>query len=594
MLTSFPSSAPVRHWRTNVVVVGSGVAGLSCALALAPLPVTVLTKTPRIESGSSVWAKGGIAAALAAEDSPELHATDTVDAGAGLSDAETALLLAREGATAVRGLVEAGVPFDRTEAGGLALGREAAHSLGRIVHAGGDATGRTLISALVEKAERSPSVHLVSRCFAVDLVVHRGRVAGLIAFSPNDGWIHIHANRVVLAAGGTGHLWRETTNPPENTGDGIAIAARAGASLADLEFVQFHPTALVPKGLASGDPLPLLTEALRGAGAVLLDAAGRPFMRDEHPLADLAPRDIVARAIARRSALGELVFLDLRPAIAARGEAAFPQALLQCRLGGFRPLAHPVPIAPAAHYHMGGVATDGNGRTSLDGLWACGEVACTGVHGANRLASNSLLEGLVFGRRVAADIHDHDHGEVRMVEPPTVYAPPANAAAVLAKVGDALRQTMSEHVGIVRTGEGLSHARSALEALEADFLDLCPRVAAYPADGFADLARVNEVGNMLIVAQLVVDAAIRRTESRGAHFRLDHPEPDPAWAQRQSFTVADFVADDLAHGSRPAASLPLVTRRRRKRWPTRNRYIRCCTSPSSGGRLRKILASPAT
>ena len=554
--SSCPSPAAVRHWRTNVVVVGSGVAGLSCALALAPLPVTVLTKTPRTESGSSVWAKGGIAAALAADDLPELHATDTIDAGAGLSDPQISLLLAREGARTVRGLIDAGVPFDRTATGSVALGREAAHSFGRIVHAGGDATGRALVASLVQQAERAPSVHIVSHCFAVDLVVQRGRIAGLIAFSPDDGWIYIHANRVVLAAGGTGSLWRETTNPPENTGDGVAIAARAGAMLADLEFVQFHPTALLPKSRVAGDPLPLLTEALRGAGAVLLDGAGRQFMQDEHPLADLAPRDVVARAIARRTAQGEAVFLDLRPAIAARGEAAFPQALLQCRLGGFRPLADPVPIAPAAHYHMGGVETDANGRTSLEGLWACGEVACTGVHGANRLASNSLLEGLVFGQRVAADIRSHDHGEVRMVEPPAVHAPPADRAAALTGLGEALRQTMSEHVGIVRTGAGLSHARSALDALEADFLDLCPRVPAYPLAEYPDVVRVGELRNMLFVAQLVVGAAVRRTESRGAHFRLDHPETDPAWAQRQSLTAADFMADDAALSPRPVASIP--------------------------------------
>ncbi len=556
MLESSLASAPVRHWRTNVVVVGSGVAGLSCALALAPLPVTVLTKTPRPESGSSVWAKGGIAAALAADDTPELHAIDTVDAGAGLCDAQMVAVLATEGASAVRALVEAGVPFDRTMGGELALGREAAHSCGRIIHAGGDATGRTLIASLLEQAERSPSVHMVSRCFAVDLVVHRGRIAGLVAFSPDDGWIHIHASRVVLAAGGTGHLWRETTNPPENTGDGVAIAARAGAMLADLEFVQFHPTALLPRRLAAGEPLPLLTEALRGAGAILLDAAGHPFMRDEHPLADLAPRDVVARSIARRTARGEPVFLDLRPAIASRGEAAFPQALRQCQQGGYRPLADPVPIAPAAHYHMGGVVTDAHGRTSVDGLWACGEVACTGVHGANRLASNSLLEGLVFGQRVAADIHRHDQGEARMVEPPPVYAPPAGEKAALTGITQSLRQTMSEHVGIVRTGGGLSHARSALEALETDFLDLCLRSDPDPAADFGGVVRVNEIRNMLLVAQLIVGAAIRRTESRGAHFRLDHPEAVASWAQRQTLAIGDLLVDDLASGPRPAASLP--------------------------------------
>lgn len=313
------SGAPVSHWRANAVVVGSGVAGLACALALSPLSVAVLTKTVRAESGSSVWAKGGIAAAVGAEDSPESHASDTVAAGAGLTDPELALLLAKEGAATVRALAEAGMPFDRNADGSLAFGREAAHSCGRIVHAAGDATGRTLIASLVAQAERSPSVHLFSRCFAVDLVMHRNRVAGLIAFSQGDGWIYIHANRVVLATGGMGHLWQQTTNPPENTGDGLAIAARAGARLADLEFVQFHPTALLPKQRRWGEPLPLLTEALRGAGAMLLDQHRRRFMRDEHPLAELAPRDVVARALAKRTTRGERVCLDLRPAIRMRG-----------------------------------------------------------------------------------------------------------------------------------------------------------------------------------------------------------------------------------------------------------------------------------
>jgi L-aspartate oxidase len=549
-----PASASVRHWRTNVVVIGSGVAGLACALALAPLPVTVLTKTPVPESGSSVWAKGGVAAALGVGDSAELHATDTVDAGAGLTDRAMALLLAREGAEAVRALAENGLPFDREADGGLALGREAAHSCQRIVHAGGDATGRMLIASLLAWAEQAPSVHLFANCFAVDLIMHRGRVAGLIAFSPADGWIHIHANRVVLAAGGTGHLWRETTNPPENTGDGLAIAARAGAGLADLEFVQFHPTALLPRRWVTGEPLPLLTEALRGAGAVLIDRHGRRFMRDEHPLGELAPRDVVARSIARRTGKGEPVLLDMRPAIESRGLAAFPQAISQCHAAGYDPLGEPVPVAPAAHYHMGGVVTDENGRTSLDGLWACGEVACTGVHGANRLASNSLLEGLVFGRRVAADIQAHDQGEGRMAEPPLLFAPPpATSRPALDGIVEALRQTMSEHVGIVRTADGLSHARMALQSLETDFLDLCPRTTGYPPTDFAGVVRVGEARNMLLVAQMVVAAAGRRTESRGAHFRLDHPYSEPGWLRRQVLTIGDLSSDAEP---RPAASAP--------------------------------------
>jgi L-aspartate oxidase len=550
----YPASAPVRHWRTNVVIIGSGVAGLACALALAPLPVTVLTKTACGESGSSVWAKGGIAAALGAGDSPEYHAVDTISAGAGLTDAERALLLAREGAETVRRLVDAGVPFDRAADGSLALGHEAAHGCGRIIHAGGDATGRVLINSLLAQAEQAPSVHLFTRCFAVDLVLHRGRISGLIAYSEADGWLHIHANRVVLAAGGTGRLWRETTNPEENTGDGMAIAARAGAGLADLEFVQFHPTALVPKRWTVGEPLPLLTEALRGAGATLHTGDGHRFMADEHPQAELAARDVVARAIAKRTAKGEPVYLDLRPAIASRGEVAFPQALLQCRLGGYDPHTERVPVAPAAHYHMGGVVTDDFGRTGIEGLWACGEVACTGVHGANRLASNSLLEGLVFGRRVAADIHAQNHAEVRNAEPPVLFLPPAEAATKA--MTRSLRQTMSEHIGIVRTGEGLTHARDALAALASDFLDICPPVSGYPETGFADVVRGGELRNMLLVARLVVAAALGRSESRGAHFRLDHPDADAGWVRRQVLRPADLAEAREPAGSRPAAAVP--------------------------------------
>ena len=544
-----------QHWRTSVAVVGSGVAGLACALALAPTPVLLLTKTAAPQGGSSIYAQGGIAAAVGSGDTVESHAADTVAAGAGTVDHHRALLLAREGTQAVRSLIEAGVPFDRARDGTLALSREAAHSVARIVHAGGDATGRNLIRALLEMVAATPSVRVVTECFVVDLLRHDGRVSGLLAYRSNDGWVQVHANHVVLATGGTGNLWRETTNPVEGTGDGVALAARAGARLADLEFVQFHPTALLPAEHGEGSRLPLLTEALRGAGALLLGESGRRFMPEEHPLAELAPRDIVARAIARRAAVGERVLLDMRPALAARGEASFPQALALCRRAGYDPLAQPVPVAPAAHYHMGGVVTDESGRTGVDGLWACGEVAMTGVHGANRLASNSLLEGLVFGQRVADDIRKAGPTTTPASEP-TRAVPFARAlpAAEAEQIRRELRALMATHVGIVRSEEGLGAAAAGLAALQSRFEDLRAKALLDGPADFEALRRTGELGNMLTVARLVTLVASRRTESRGAHFRSDYPEPRAEWERRQELTLADF---EIA--APRAAGRPLVT-----------------------------------
>jgi L-aspartate oxidase len=544
----------VQHWRTSVAVVGSGVAGLACALALAPSPVLLLTKTAAPQGGSSVYAQGGIAAAVGSGDSAESHAADTVAAGAGTVDHHRALLLARDGAQAVRSLIEAGVPFDRAGDGTIALSREAAHSVSRIVHAGGDATGRNLIRALLEMVAATPSVRVVTECFVTDLTRHDRRVSGLLAYQSNDGWVHVHANHVVLATGAAGSLWRETTNPAEGTGDGVALAARAGAPLADLEFVQFHPTALLPAKHGNGSRLPLLTEALRGAGALLLDESGRRFMPDEHPLAELAPRDIVARAIARRAAVGERVLLDLRPALAAKGEASFPQALTLCRQAGYEPLAEPVPVAPAAHYHMGGVVTDEFGRTGVDGLWACGEVAMTGVHGANRLASNSLLEGLVFGRRVADDIRKAGPTTPASALGPAVPLARALPAGEAEQIRRELRVLMATHVGIIRSEQGLSTALSALAALQSRFDALQAKALRDGPAEFEELRRSGELGNMLTVARLVALAALRRTESRGAHFRSDYPDPRAEWERRQELTLAD-----LEVAAPQAAGQPLVT-----------------------------------
>lgn len=540
------SGADVNDWRTNVVVVGSGVAGLSTALALAPTPVTVITKTPTAASGSSIWAQGGIAAAIGADDTPEDHGVDTIAAGAGLVDAERAHLLAREGAAAVRRLIDDGVPFDRKADGTISLGREAAHGCKRIVHSGGDATGRNLIAALLKKVEATPSIRLLPECFVADLRITRGRVSGVVALSRRLGWLQLHANAVVLASGGIGALWQETTNPAEATGDGMALAARVGARLGDMEFVQFHPTALAPANGGDGSRLALLTEALRGAGAHLLDADGRRFMLDEHPMAELAPRDVVARAIAHQAISGR-VFLDMRPALAAEGEKAFPQALTLCANAGYDPRIAPVPVTPAAHYAMGGVVTDTFGRTDVDGLWACGEVANTGVHGGNRLASNSLLEGLVFGERVADDIRRHHHHGYSGTEPAAVTAAYRVDPAALADIRAGLRATMGRYVGLVRDADGLATANRRLAELNQRFEALDTERPSANDDGgeprFEDVVAWGEVRNMLNIARLVTVAAARRCESRGAHFRSDYPAADDGWALRQMLTLDDLRLD---------------------------------------------------
>ncbi|HEX4954310.1 MAG TPA: L-aspartate oxidase [Thermoanaerobaculia bacterium] len=499
----------------DVVIVGAGIAGLAAALGAAPRPVALLTKTRLGEGGSSPWAQGGMAAAVGADDSPALHAADTLAVSGGIGDPEVVAVLAAEGPGVVDRLLDLGVELDRDAAGHLALGREAAHSRRRILHAHGDTTGAELVRALSAAVRRAAHVRVFEQLFAEDLVVEKGRVVGLVARRA-DGRRELHlARAVVLATGGIGQVYGCTTNPPEVTGDGLAMAARAGARLADLEMVQFHPTALA----AGADPMPLLTEALRGEGAILVDAAGRRFMVEEHPLAELAPRDVVARAIHRRLEAGERVFLDARRAVGEAFPQRFPRVFGLCQEHGLDPRRQPMPVAPAAHYHMGGIASDLDGRTSLPGLWVCGEASSTGAHGANRLASNSLLEGAVFGSRVAGDLK-RNLGPL-LPAPRLHDLPPPRAAApeVEAAVEAEVRQLMTRHVGVVREAAGLREALERFEALEA----------AHPALG-------GEARNLLLVAQLVTAAALARQESRGGHFRADFPGTDPAQARR-SFWV---------------------------------------------------------
>ncbi len=508
----------------QTVVIGSGLAGLTCALALAPRPVVLISKTRQLEGGSSFWAQGGIAAAVGDDDSPQAHATDTVTAGAGLCDPDRVLALTEDGSSAVQWLLDQGIEFDRDLSGELQLAREAAHRHARVVHAGGDATGNILMRRLAQRVVESPSITVMSNTFVSDLLLRQGHVAGVVAFNRSRGWIEITAPHVVLASGGIGMLWEHTTNPRESTGDGLAMAARAGAKLTNMEFMQFHPTAMA---VASGNSnLTLLTEALRGAGATLVDEYGTRFMTEVTPAAELAPRDIVARAIEDRVSIGQPVFLNMAPALKGNGAKMFRGAISAAQQAGFDPFRDPIPVVPAAHYHMGGVDVDESGRSSLGGLWACGEVSATGIHGANRLASNSLLEAVVYARRVARDIRAtptmlvEGAGPLSRQHPLPIHVDDAAASAVVTDI----RELMTRNVGIARDENDLRLAVAQLAATGAEFEGL-----------------PGEVNNLVLVARLVTLAALRRTESRGAHFRHDYPLSSPAWQHAQSITVDALV-----------------------------------------------------
>jgi L-aspartate oxidase len=472
------------------VVVGGGIAGLSTALAL---DACVVVANEPIGGGSSVRAQGGVAAAMAPGDSPSFHAADTLAVAAGLAIPEIAALVAGSAPGRIDWLTSLGVAFDRGQSGALALGREAGHGRHRIVHAGGDRSGAAIMHGLRAAVLARPDIRVLEPFKLIDLVSAGDRAAGVLLAGPGGLRLAVLAPHVVFATGGIGACFDRTTNPVTSAGAGLAAAARRGLLLADLEFVQFHPTALA----TDTDPLPLLTEALRGAGAKLLDDSGDRFMKSIHPDAELAPRDVVARSVHALRASGRQVFLDATAVPDL--ESRFPGACQIARAAGFDPQVQPLPVATAAHFHMGGIATDAQGASSLTGLWACGEVASTGLHGANRLASNSLLEGLVFGERIASDIRRAQ------------LAPPRGALEVARRTAEtgasvrlrSLRQLFGGSLGPSRTGSAMIAALNQIEAWR-------------PATRDED--------DQVVVARQLLLAALARRESRGAHQRADFPE----------------------------------------------------------------------
>ncbi|HEV7706465.1 MAG TPA: L-aspartate oxidase [Gemmatimonadaceae bacterium] len=506
------SSDARAQLRARVLVIGSGIAGLHTAMRAAEQcttkgDVVLLTKRSLFDSSTN-YAQGGIAAALGAGDSPALHRQDTLAAGGTLVDSDAVDVLVSEGPSRVRELTEAGAHFDVNQLGEYLLGREAAHSERRIVHASGDRTGAEIVRTLVERVRADERIAIVEHARALSLIIENGECAGA-RVSMQGRPLDVIANATVLATGGCGQVYLRTTNPPVATGDGYALANRAGAELADMEFVQFHPTALD----TNETPLALISEAVRGEGAVLLDANGVRFMPAVHELAELAPRDIVTRAVVRAQRETGRVFLDatkMGESFATR----FPGIFAVCMERGIDPRVQPIPVTPAAHYMMGGIVVDLVGRSTIPRLYAVGEVARTGVHGANRLASNSLLEGLVFAERVAHDVMQLaplPHEPV--AQPWSVPTPPDRAVA--RDAANRIRTVMWLHAGIERSASGLRICLAELEAITSEL-----------SEG------ATEERNLALTARLITEAALMREESRGGHFRVDFPLPRGVWAER--------------------------------------------------------------
>ncbi|MEX5597578.1 L-aspartate oxidase [Pseudophaeobacter sp. C1-32P7] len=503
----------------RIVIVGAGLGALYAALELAPRPVLMISPETLGQGASSAWAQGGVAAAMDQSDSPEAHAADTRTAGAGTVDPKVAAMVTRVAREHILDLTDLGTPFDRDAAGNYVMSREAAHSAARVVRVKGDRAGAQIMETLIAAVRAAPSVQVLENTQAVRLEVDGDTVTGVWisqADAPSDP-VLITCPGVLLAGGGSGGLYAHTTNPPRIRGQVIGLAARAGVRIADPEFVQFHPTAFD----IGEDPAPLATEALRGDGAVLLNNKGERFMQAVHPDAELAPRDIVARAIFAETQAGRRPVLDTRQALGAEVASRFPTVAETCARAGIDPVTQPIPVAVAAHYHMGGVDTDMQGRASLGHLWVCGEASSTGLHGANRLASNGLLEALVYARTAAADMKDleqkGDLSEVAITFAPDGHETDPSAVQTL-------RETMTANVGVRRTEDGLKTALTTIARLEAANAD---------DESFV---------NMCATATLIAAAALMRRESRGGHYRDDFPEADPAQAHRTHITLTEALA----------------------------------------------------
>ena len=498
-----------------VVIVGSGIAGAWAALQLAPLPVLMLAGRHAGGESSSAWAQGGIAAALGPDDNPELHTADTIAAGAGLVDAAVAHAMADAAPDQVRALEAIGVAFEHDADGGWQLSLEAAHGRARVARVGGDQAGAAIVQGLVAALKEAAHVELREGWFGAGLDAEDGVCRGVIARDPARKTHCIPARAVVLATGGIGGLYALTTNPPGNRGQALAWGARAGCSIKDPEFVQFHPTAID----VGRNPAPLATEALRGEGAMLLDHQGTRFMPAIHPDAELAPRDIVARAVFAQLQAGQGALLDARDAVGIEFPARFPAVFHACMAFGIDPRYQPIPVAPAVHYHMGGIAAGLDGRTEVEHLYAIGEVACTGLHGANRLASNSLAEALVMGAAAAAAIR----AETAAAGGSTTRRQPELCAPMSAAALTALRRSMSTHAGVIRDAAGLNSLLDEIRQLE----------------------QIHGPRDALLVARLIASAALRREESRGAHWRVDFPAaPNRAVHTRLTLTELDSTVTD--------------------------------------------------